>query len=532
MSESARELGINEYVSVLRRRWRFVVAVPLAILLVVGGLSLSQQRVYEATAEVLILTDANEALFPITATTAERLRRNPFAEQQYLSSEVFRETVGADDSGLPSVSYELASPLADQDIADAGILVFRARAGTAAGAAATADEHATAYVVARHQLDVSQTKDQLEDLEVSLFRLQSQREADDARLTSLRTQLENAPSEAAQRQIEADIAVLEEERLVLDLAGRESETTNEIATLEQVSNDLDDTGAAARVHNRADEPNGPISPDVRRNLVFAAIAGLVLGAAAAIARDLLDGTADDPIELAEATGTPVLGAIRAKKELSDLTTLVDGTGCQTILNSLSLGSGSQIRRAIAVTSATASVGKTETVINLARVEASSGSTVLIIDGNPISPMIMSRLSPAARRDDDVDDPRGAQMRQTGEPSRSSFPRIDIIDLFTSGAVSTDLVRTGELERMLEKFEAQYDLILIDAPAVLSAVDVRPLVTKADAVIVVYVPGLSRVGDLERTTELLRGAGVPVAGLVANRAPKGSPGYQYTRTGVS
>ena len=236
--ESARELGMKQYLSVLRRRWRWVVLTTLSVPLVIGGLTFSQQPVYEATAEVLILTDTNAALFPATRATADRLERNPFAEQQYLSSEAFREATGASPTGLPSVSYELAPTDPDQDLADTAILLFRARADTDVGAAAAANGHAETYIAARHQQDVSQTNDQIEVLE----------------------------------------------------AGQGSDTTGDIATLQQVDiailqqvlNELDDIGLAAQVHNRAVAPTAPASPDVQRNMVFAVIAGLVLGVAAAI----------------------------------------------------------------------------------------------------------------------------------------------------------------------------------------------------------------------------------------------------------
>ncbi|MBT8240473.1 MAG: AAA family ATPase [Acidimicrobiia bacterium] len=477
MIESARELGIREYLSVLRRRWRWVVLTTLSILLVIGGLTFSQQRVYEATAEVLILTDTNGALFPAAAATADRLERNAFAEQQYLSSETFREATGASPTGLPSVSYELAPSDPDQDLAETAILLFRARADTAVGAAAAANGHAETYIATRHQQDVSQTNDQIEVLE------------------------------AGQRN-----------------------SFGEIATLQQVLNELDNTGLVARVHNRAAAPTEPASPDVQRNMVFAAIAGLVLGVAAAIGRDLLDDTAFDPIELTEATGAPVLGAIGVMPKASyGLADLVHGNAYQTVLNSLSLSGRRPTLRTIAVTSATASVGKTETVINLARVEAAAGSAVLIIDGNPISPMVIPRLCPAARRGMDVDDAFAGQMAPTDEPIGSDIPKIDVFDLFASGAAPSDLVRTARLKRLLEKFEERYDLILIDTHAVLGSVDVRPLVTEADAVIVVYEPEKSRIDDLGRTIDLLRGARIHVTGMVANRAPMSAPGYQYTAT---
>lgn len=546
MSEPSRELGLRDYVSVVRRRWRWVVLTPVVVLLLIGGLTLGQQRVYETTAEVLILTDANEALFPTSAITTERLRRNPFAEQQYLSSEVFRESVGADVTGLPSVSYELGRTDPDQDLADAGILVFRARADSAAGAAAVANDHAEGYVVARHRQDVAHTNEQLESLRATFVRLQEQRAASDAQLASLRTQLQNAPSEAAQEQLQADIALLEEERNLLDLAGQVRETTAEIAELERVSTELADIDAAARVHNPALVPSSPESPDVPRNLMLAAIAGLVLGVAAAIARDLLDRTARDPSALAEATGAPVLGAVGVNSE-----GLVHDNGYQTVLNSLSLSSTSPTLRTIAVTSATESVGKTETVINLARIESSAGARVLVIDGDPISPRVIARLGPTTTREIDIDDAlavqkaaapsssddRGGPSRYPSwalsraapdEPPRQGVSRIDVIELFTSDAASGDLVRNARVENLIDKLEARYDLILIDTHAVLSPIDVRPLLTKADAVIVVYEPDESRVDDLTRTIELLRGANVQVAGLVANRASASAPGYRYSR----
>lgn len=530
VTESARELGIGEYRSVLRRRWRWVVVTPLLILLLVGALTWSQGRVYESTAEVLILTDANHALFPATATTAERLKRNPFAEQQFVSSQIFRGAAGFDSSdsaALPTVTYELARSDPNQELADAGILRFVARADSAAGAAAVANEHADAYILARHEQDVALTNDQLGDLEARLSRLRDEAAASDEQLAALRAQLQNAASEAAQIELQTAIALLEGQRDVIDLAGQIREATGEIAALEQVSNELDDIGVAARMHNPAIAPSAPVSPDVARNILFAVIAGLVLGVAVAIARDLLDDTARDPVVVADATGAPVLGAVGVLPEnISNLASLVHRNGYQTVLNSLSLSSGRPNLRVIAVTSATASMGKTATVTNLAQVEASVGSKVLIIDGNPIVPMVISTLSSNTRRVIGVDDAIAAHSEPAGEKVAPRAPKIDVIDVFTTGVLSRDLVGIAELERLLEKFRERYDLILIDTHAVLTAVDVRPLVTKADAAIVVYEPDVSRIGDLQRTTELLRGAGLHVAGLVANRAPVTEPGYQY------
>ncbi len=541
VSEPVRELGLRDYVGVVRRRRGWVVLTPLIVLLVVVGVTVTRQRVYEATTEVLILTDANQAIFQTTAATTDRLQRNPVAEQQYLSGEEFRNDVGLDADGVQSMTYELGRTDPDEDLADVAILRFVARADTATEAAAVANSAAELYVDSRHQQDRARVTEQLEALNATLVRLRAaQVEADD-QLASLRAQLENSLSEAEQVQVQFNIATLEEEQL--ELAGRARETTDEIATLEQVSSDLDDPDAAARIHNPAVTPDAPVSPDVQRNIVLAAIVGLVLGVALAIARDLLDGSARDPVELARVTGAPVLGSVEVMPTDADEIAPTTAHRYRTILTSLALSSPSPTLHTIGVTSATASVGKTETVVNLARVEAATGSRVLIIDGNPVAPLVLSRLDPSERRQIDLDlalaaEPVAASSNSVAaaddawersrRPSSSDdrngarVREIDVIDLFASESATRDPLRHTAMDTVLKKLAKHYDLILIDTQAVLSSVGVGPMLTGADAVVVVYVPRRSRVDDLERAVELLRGGGVHVSGLIANRAPSVAP----------
>ncbi len=535
VSEPARELGLRDYVGVVRRRRRWIILTPLIVLLVVVGVTVPRQRVYEATTEVLILTDANQAIFQTTAATTDRLQRNPVTEQQYLSGQDFRNVIGPDVDGVQSMTYELGRTDPDEDLADVAILRFVARADTATGAAAVANSAAALYVDSRHQQDRARVNEQLEVLNATLVRLRAvQAEADD-QLASLRAQLEDSLSQAEQVQVQFNIATLEEEQL--ELAGRVRETTEEIATLEQVSSDLDDPDAAARIHNPAVTPDAPVSPDIQRNVVLAAIVGLMLGVALAIARDLLDGRARDPVELARVTGAPVLGSVEVWPTDPDEIAGARAHRYRTILKSLALSSPSPTLRTIGVTSATASVGKTETVVNLARVEASTGSRVLIIDGNPAAPMALSRLDPSERRRIDLDQALAAEQvvadsagdatsghewssrrkSSADDGNAACVPKIDVIDLFASESATGDPLRHTAMESVLEKLAEHYELILVDTHAVLSSVGVRPLLTGADAVVVVYDAKRSRVDDLARTVELLGDGGVHVSGLIANRA---------------
>jgi succinoglycan biosynthesis transport protein ExoP len=67
----------------------------------------------------------------------------------------------------------------------------------------------------------------------------------------------------------------------------------------------------ATLLNAAAVPRRPHSPNIALNLALAAIVGLVLGIGLVMAREMTDRRVHSPLELAEATGAPVLGELLA-----------------------------------------------------------------------------------------------------------------------------------------------------------------------------------------------------------------------------
>ena len=129
------DLHLNDYLGIARRRWRWLVAVPVMALALGAFFSMTREKVYEAEAEVLILTESSRSLFSASPEIAERFGRNPVSELQFVSSEEFRESVASEERGF-EVDYELAVTDAGQDVLDSDLLAFTARGPDAAEAAA------------------------------------------------------------------------------------------------------------------------------------------------------------------------------------------------------------------------------------------------------------------------------------------------------------------------------------------------------------------------------------------------------------
>ncbi|MEZ5166321.1 MAG: hypothetical protein R2695_07445 [Acidimicrobiales bacterium] len=80
-----------------------------------------------------------------------------------------------------------------------------------------------------------------------------------------------------------------------------------------------------------------------------------------------------------------------------------------------------------------------------------------------------------------------------------------------------LLRSDRFGLLLTNLYAPYDLVLIDSPPTLSSADSRLSPRRPSAVVLVYDPAESRVDELQRCIDLLRGAHANLVGLVANRA---------------
>ena len=300
------------------------------------------------------------------------------------------------------------------------------------------------------------------------------------------------------------------------------------AVVELTPEGPDGTGmVAASVIDPAVVPSTPTSPRPANNLALGALLGMLLGFGQALLRSLLDTRLRSAEDIAQLTDAPVLASIGHTEPYGERA--ADPNGAQWAhaeayrrlrTNVGFVGLGGERRPSMVVTSSLANEGKTETVVNLARVLSKAGDSVLLIDADLRRPSVAKRMK--------LDSELGLSDVLTGRGSLKDLT-IDVDSHFAvlpAGTVPpnpSELLGSEAMAHLLATVERQYDYILFDTPPLLPVTDAVVLAAQTGGAIVVARSGVVRRPQLEAALDLLEAGSVTLLGLVLTDVPS-------TRTG--
>jgi capsular exopolysaccharide synthesis family protein len=170
---------------------------------------------------------------------------------------------------------------------------------------------------------------------------------------------------------------------------------------------------------------------------------------------------------------------------------------------------------ILVTSALPLEGKTTTAINLAIAYGQAEKKVLLIDGNLYQPAIHDIFS--LPNNFGLTNILSGQCL-LGETVRDSGIRN--VSLLTSGPFplnSLDPLASKQTTLLLDEAKLQYDVILVDSPALLAVSDSSKWATQSDGTLLVIRSGLLKQEKIKQAKQLLDHLQVNLIGSVLNNA---------------
>ncbi|PIC64052.1 capsular biosynthesis protein [Sporosarcina sp. P13] len=181
-------------------------------------------------------------------------------------------------------------------------------------------------------------------------------------------------------------------------------------------------------------------------------------------------------------------------------------------------------KSILFTSAVPGEGKSTASANTAVVFAQQGKKVLLIDADMRKPtthytfsrMNATGLSNLLTRQWELDD----VIQQTD---------IEGLDLITSGPIPpnpVELLSSKTMDTLLEKLKAKYDLLIFDAPPVLSVTDAQILSNKAEGTILVLNAGKTEKDSVLKAKEALVSSQANILGTVFNNFVLHKDHYYY------
>lgn len=186
-------------------------------------------------------------------------------------------------------------------------------------------------------------------------------------------------------------------------------------------------------------------------------------------------------------------------------------------------------RTLLFTSASPGEGKSTVAANTAVVFAQEGKKVLLVDADMRKPTVHYTFH--------MTNTLGLSnllTRQATILEAAKVSDVDNLDVITCGPIPpnpAELLGSRAMGKLIEEMKEHYDVIIFDAPPVLSVTDGQILANKAEGTILVLSAGQTEKENIAKAKEALEAAQANILGAVLNNFELGKEHgyYQYYGT---
>ena len=292
-----------------------------------------------------------------------------------------------------------------------------------------------------------------------------------------------------------------------------------------------------RVIDQAEVPGSPVKPNKKRNLMLAAVLGLMAGIGFAFLLEHLDNTIKLPEEVKEYLDVPYLGPIpqfdtregRMDGMLADMITVhspksTASESFRGIRTGLLFSSVENDPRVILVTSAEPAEGKTLCAANLAVTMAQSGSRVAIIDCDMRRPKMHTVFQ--------IDRNTGVSNVMTGARDLSEvvynngIPNLSVVPCGPIPPNPSELLGSKRMAEFIEELKGSYERVIIDSPPLTAVTDSAVLAQVCDGVVMVVRAGVTTRHAVQNAVSQLKSLNVRILGALLNGVSTRRDSYYY------
>ena len=281
----------------------------------------------------------------------------------------------------------------------------------------------------------------------------------------------------------------------------------------------------------ADVPQRPSSPRLLVNLAISILAGLGLGALAALALEQTDEAIADPGEVERRLGLPLLGSVPKLASGTPREALLDRKSdlvdaYLAVQTNLAFTTEHGVPRSFAVTSTRPAEGKSTTALALATTLARAQRKVILVDGDMRSPSIHHLGG--------VNHDYGLSNFLTGQDNIDAltFSMSDLgFTAMSAGPIppnAAELLTGSRLSLLIDRLLQTYDHVVIDSPPVMGLADAPLIASRVEGVIYAVESHGIRSSMVKTALGRLASANARVIGGVLTKfeARKAHFGYGY------
>lgn len=285
------------------------------------------------------------------------------------------------------------------------------------------------------------------------------------------------------------------------------------------------SGNNIRIIDEAIIPQYPYKPNKLLNLLIGIVVGFIIGILFAFIFDFLDKTIKTPEDLKEKLNLPFLGVVPFNKKqkieyemmLEDSANNLFAEQIRNIRTMLNFTLTDDKSHSFLIASSFQSEGKSYLSSNLAIAMAQTNKKVLIIDGD----LRRSKLHKIFR----LSNEKGLSNIWLKDKKISDFEYnvqktdIENLSVITSGTRPpnpSELLNTPTLNQFIKWAETNYDIVIVDCPAVMPVSDTLIWGTYVDEAIFVIKQGATNVNVALSAMERMQKAGIKILGGVISQ----------------
>jgi non-specific protein-tyrosine kinase len=496
---------LKSFVAVIRSHVRIILACAAVATAAALVVSLVMPRAYEASTKLIVgpalsgnVNDLNQLLSSqqVAQTYAAA------AETQQLAQQVIS------DLGLPYKPDELLAQISTDVNADTPIITVKATDHDPGTAAAIANAVAQ-QLIARSKVIQGQDQ-QLQTLIAD-------------QIKTLRDQIDQTTNQIKAIGQPATDAQQQQQLVTLQAQLVQQQAT--LATLLQTQ--ANGASDVVSVLDPAVIPTAPASPRLALNVILGLVLGTILGLVVAFALASLDDTFKDADDVEGVLHLPVLGILGRLPEASQklgiyrlVMLLYPRSGAaeafRTMRTNVEFADIDSGVHSLLVTSPSAGDGKSTVATNLALAFAQAGRRTILVDADLRRPAIHDffdlsntyGLTSLIRSMEVLD--LGQVLRVIDEPN---------LRVLTSGPLPpnpAELLGSNRMHNIVERLEAEADLVIFDSPPAASVTDAAVLASLTDGTILIVAAERTRRGAARTAQDALARVGGRVLGVVMNR----------------
>ncbi|MGD0800373.1 MAG: polysaccharide biosynthesis tyrosine autokinase [Terracidiphilus sp.] len=303
-----------------------------------------------------------------------------------------------------------------------------------------------------------------------------------------------------------------------------------------------DAGNSATNVTLADPARPPGSPSMPQPFLFVFLGffgGLFSGVGLAYLLESQDDTLTDSFQVETVSKLPVLGMIpfhRIEARVREGALAAESSAFlvapesataesfRSLRSGLTLSGVGRKLKVLSITSALPGEGKSYTVYNLGLAFAATGLKVLIIDADLRRPR-QHALFRQAREDGLADVLSGLKSFDEALAAHPIEPNLLLLSAGRQSPLASELLGSGEIEKLIATARQRFDLVLIDNPPVLPVADAIIVGTYCDGTIGVLRAGRTSRKALRRFVLNLARNRIHILGMVIEAVDMSATEYR-------